>query len=224
MASDFDCAPRQQLVLDAVRRRATSVDAITRAPALADALERDVDTSLALSDLRALFDWSRGLPEGAIGRLGLSASDFLGEYYLRRVTCGDFHAYTLCPQDQSYRVLHAYFTDLFLDRGVLREHAPVQVVNGSRSLEDLGDRVTRTLEPLGLRVEQPARTRPAERTVVYDYSHGRYPLTARWLASHFNATVVVPSTGTPPTPDPPAEGLAVVLGHDYALRWIGQAS
>jgi hypothetical protein len=64
--------------------------------------------------------------------------------------------------------------------------------------------------------------RPAAQTVVYDYSGGKYPLTAQWLASHFNATVVAPSTTTPPTPNPPSGGLAVVLGHDYALRWIGQ--
>ena len=96
------------------------------------------------------------------------------------------------------------------------------MVNGSRSLDDLGDRVTRTLEPLGIHVQQPARVRPAEHTVVYDYSNGRYPLTARWLAGRFGASVAVPSTATPPTPDPPASGLAVVLGHDYALRWVGQ--
>src|SRR5205807_2999306 len=73
-ASDFARARRQQLVLDAIRRKATSADAITRAPALMDALQHDVDTSLVLSDLRALFEWSRGLPDGSIGRLGLSAS------------------------------------------------------------------------------------------------------------------------------------------------------
>jgi LCP family protein required for cell wall assembly len=223
-ASDFARARRQQLVLDAVRRQAVSVNAIARAPALMDAMRRDVDTSLGLSDLQALYEWSRGLPDGSVGRAGLSAEDFLGEFYLRRGTCGDYRAYTLCAEDQSYQVLRAYFADLFVDGAVLRERAPVQVVNGSRSLDDLGDRVTRTLQPLGLEVRPPARGRPAERTVVYDYSNGRYPMTARWLAGHFGAAVVVPATGTPPTPDPPAGGLAVVLGHDYALRWIGQGT
>ena len=67
------------------------------------------------------------------------------------------------------------------------------------------------------------RVRPAEQTVVYDYSGGKYPRTLQWLASYFGATVQRVSAGTtPPTPNPPAGGLVVVLGHDYAVRWIGQ--
>jgi hypothetical protein len=113
---------------------------------------------------------------------------------------------------------------VFVDPPVVREAATVQVVNASRSLAELGDRVTRTLQPLGFTVAPAVRMSPAEHSVVYDYSGGRYPLTAGWLAAHFGATVVEARSATPPTPSPPAGGLAVVLGHDYALRWIGQGT
>lgn len=221
-ASDFARARRQQLILNAIRKKATSVGAITRAPALMDALQKDFDSSLTLSDLKGLYDWSRGLSDGAVGRVGISAADFLGEFYQRRDTCGSFSVYILCPQDPSYRSLHTYFSNLLVDHRVLQEAAPVQVVNGSRTLSDLGDRVSHTLQPLGFNVQSSVRMRPEEQTVVYDYSGGRYPLTARWLASYFGASVVTPASATPPTPNPPMGGLAVVLGHQYALRWIGQ--
>ena len=224
-ATDFGRTRRQQLLLNAIRKKATSVGAITRAPALMDALQKDFDTSLTLSDLKGLYDWSRALPDGAVSRAGISATDFLGEYYLRRDTCGNFSEYTLCPEDPSYRSLRTYFANLLVDPQVLHEAAPIQVVNGSRSLADLGDRVSNTLQPLGFKVEPPVRMRPEEQTVVYDYSGGRYPLTARWLANYFGGSVVTPSSTTPSAPTPPAGGgLAVVLGHQYALRWIGQGS
>jgi hypothetical protein len=48
-------------------------------------------------------------------------------------------------------------------------------------------------------------------------------MTAQWLSKYFNATVVTPAPGAvAPTPSPPDQGLAVDLGRDYALRWIGQ--
>ena len=221
-AGDFGRAQRQQLILNAIRNKATSVNAITRARELMEALQKDFDTSLTISDMKALYDWSRGLSDGRVGRLSISTADFLDQYYLRRGTCGNFNEYTLCPEDPSYRALRSYFSNLFVDPQVLKEAAPVQVVNSSRTLDDLGDRVSSTLQPLGFKVEPAVRMRPAEKTVVYDYSGGRYPLTAQWLAAYFGGPVVTPATAAPPTPSPPAGGLAVVLGHQYALRWIGQ--
>ena len=112
---------------------------------------------------------------------------------------------------------------LFVDPSTLAEKAPVQIDNASRSLTDLGDRVSRTLQPLGLRIGPTQRVQPSEQSVIYDYSGGRYPRTVQWLADYFGASVRKVSAGTtPPTPNPPAGGVVVVLGHDYALRWIGQ--
>jgi hypothetical protein len=87
----------------------------------------------------------------------------------------------------------------------------------------MGDRVTTTLSPLGLKVVQPVRGRTSDKSVIYDYSGGKYPMTVEWLSKYFNATVVTPAPGVAtPTPSPPDQGLVVALGRDYALRWIGQ--
>lgn len=222
-ASDFGRVRRQQMLLNAIRKKAASANAITKAPALMHALEKDFDTDLGLSDLKTLYDWSGRLPDRAIGRAAITPSDFMDEYFQRRGTCGDFYTYTLCPEDPSFHMLKTYFANLFLDPKVIKEGAPVQIVNSSRSLDEMGDRVSQSLGPLGLKVAPSVRGRMAEKSTVYDYSGGKYPLTAQWLARYFNATVATPPAGAPaPTPSPPSDGLAVVLGRDYALRWIGQ--
>lgn len=223
-ASDFGRARRQQVLLNSIRKKATSVNAITRAPELMNALQKDFDTDLGLADLKALYDWSAKLPDGAIGRAAISASDFMDEYYQSSRTCGDMSAYTLCPEDPTFRMLKTYFANLFVDPNVLKEAAPIQVANASRSLEEMGSRVSQSLSPLGLKVMPPVRARTTEKSVIYDYSRGKYPLTTQWLARYFNATVVTPAASAPaPTPSPPSDGVTVVLGRDYALRWIGQA-
>jgi LCP family protein required for cell wall assembly len=215
-ASDFGRARRQQLLLNAIRKKATSIGAIAKAPGLMSALAHDFSTNLSLNDLKSLYDWGGKLPDSAVGRAAITNQDFLNESCSTAV-------YYLCPVDPSNRMLRTYFADLFVDRSALAEKAPVQIDNGSRSLFDLGERVTRTLQPLGLRVDPTQRVRPAEQTVIYDYSAGKYPRTLQWLTSYFGASVQQVSAGTtPPTPNPPAGGIVVVLGHDYAARWIGQ--
>jgi LCP family protein required for cell wall assembly len=223
-ASDFGRARRQQLLLNAIRKKATSVNAITKAPALMDALQNDFSTNLGLADLKAVYDWAGKLPDSAIGRAAITNTNFLDDYYLRQGTCGDFNQYTLCPLDSSYQMLRSYFANLFVDPRVLKEAAPIQIVNSSRSLEDMGDRVSQTLGPLGLKAVQPVRGKTTDTSVIYDYSGDKHPLTAKWLSQYFHANVVEVAAGAaPPTSSPPAGGFAVVLGRDYALRWIGQA-
>jgi LCP family protein required for cell wall assembly len=223
-ASDFGRARRQQLLLNAIRKKAASANAITKAPAMMDALQNDFSTNLGLSDLKAIYDWAGKLSDGAIGRAAITNSNFADDYYQRRGTCGDFNQYTLCPVDSSFRMLKTYFANLFVDPKVLKEAAPVQVVNSSRTLDDMGDRVSQTLAPLGLKTVQAVRGKTSETSVVYDYSGGKHPMTAKWLAQYFNATVVPVAQGaSPPTPSPPDNGFSVVLGRDYALRWIGQS-
>ena len=218
-ASDFGRARRQQLLLNAIRKKATSVNAITKAPAMMDALQHDFSTDLGLSDLKAVYDWAGKLPDSSIGRAAITNTNFADDYYQRSGSCGDPAQYTLCPVDPSYRMIKSYFANLFVDPKVLKEGAPVQIVNSSRSLNDMGDRVSQTLGPLGLKTVQPVRGKTTETSVVYDYSGGKHPQTARWLGQYFHAGVVQAA----PAPGAPDDGFSVVLGRDYALRWIGQA-
>ena len=133
------------------------------------------------------------------------------------------HIDVLCPLDPSFRTMHTFFDNLFVDAKVAAEKAPVRVDNASAGIEDLSQRVGNMLKPLGFQVESPVRRRAQPASYVYDLFGGRYPKTAEWLAGYFGAIVVTPGTPSPATGVPPAsDGVVVVLGRDYALRWSGQ--
>src|SRR5262249_23275338 len=111
----------------------------------------------------------------------------------------------------------------------LAEAAPVQLVNASNSLGDLQTRTTLVLRQVGFQLTDGVRHTPMQTSVIYDYSGGKYPQTAAWLQDFFGAQVVpatTPTRGVRGTSVPAAgektDGLVVVMGSDFARRWIGQ--
>ena len=223
-ASDYGRARRQQMILGAIRKKAATANGLAHAPQLMDALQKDFVSSLDLSDLEALYAFGGKLPDSAIGHFGITEGDLVDRFYARKGSCAEFYADVLCPVDPSFAAMKAFFAALFVDPRVLAERAPVEVVNASSTLDDMGERVTAVLRPLGFQVTDPVRRKAADHSTVYDYSGGRYALSAQWMASYFGATVVtVTDAGAAPSPPPGAStSLVVVLGRDYALRWIGK--
>ena len=223
-ATDFGRARRQQTLLNAIRKKANAVNALERAPQLMDALQKNFVSSLDPSDINALYSFTGKLPDTAIGHFGVTQDDLVQRYYMQRGSCADFYADVLCPLDPSFRTMHAFFANLFVDGKVTAEKAPVRVDNASAGIEDLGQRVENLLKPLGFQVETPVRRRVQQASYVYDLSGGRYPKTAQWLATYFGATLVTPGAASPPPGvAPTGDGVVVVLGRDYALRWTGQS-
>ncbi len=220
-ASDFGRARRQQDIMEAIKVKATTVNGFAKAPQLLDALQKNIHTDMSLSDMKAIYDWGKNLPDSSIIRVALTApSSAAGGNFLYSGNCGLGNASQLCPEDSSYRMIKQFISSVFISRSVLAERAPVQFVNGSYSYNDLGDRVTTMLDPLGLQLNDPVAHAPAAHSVILDYSGGRFPQTAQWLATYFGATVV-PATPTSPAPARGQQtyGLVVILGHDFGQRW-----
>jgi hypothetical protein len=120
-------------------------------------------------------------------------------------------------------MIHQYLGSIFIAPKALAENAPVQIVNGSTNFSDLASRVTSMLDPTGLQLADPVAHRPLARTIIYDYSGGQFPQTAAWLQSFFGGTIVH-ATATSPVAARGQQtyGLVVVLGHDFALRFLGE--
>ena len=120
-------------------------------------------------------------------------------------------------------MIHQYLASIFIDQKTLGEKAPVQIVNGSNNFPGLDTRITTMLDPTGLQLADPVAHRPSSQTLILDYSGGKFPLTVKWLQSFFGGTVVA---ATPSSPAPAAGqqtyGVVVVIGHDYALRFLGE--
>ncbi|HEX6351098.1 MAG TPA: LCP family protein [Candidatus Dormibacteraeota bacterium] len=215
-ATDFGRARRQQMLLNSIRKKATSLNALAKAPQLMDALQKNFVSSLDLSDINALYRFAGKLPDTAIGHFGITQDDLVQRFYMQRGSCADFYADVLCPLDPTFATMRNFFAKLFVDPKVAAEKAPVRVDNASLGVEDLGPRVENVLKPLGFQVEPPVRRRAQTTSYVYDLSGGRYPKTAEWLAGYFGATVEAPPAGMT------GDGVVVVLGRDYAMRWLGQ--
>ncbi|TMF34081.1 MAG: LytR family transcriptional regulator, partial [Chloroflexi bacterium] len=68
-SSDFGRAKRQQDIMQAIKKKATTVNGFAKAPQLLSALQKNINTDLTLSDMKAIFDWGKNLPDSAIIRI-----------------------------------------------------------------------------------------------------------------------------------------------------------
>ena len=78
-------------------------------------------------------------------------------------------------------------------------------------------------DPTGLQLADPVGHQASSTTMILDYSNGQFPLTAKFLQSFFGGTIV-PATpaSAPPAAGQQTYGLVVVLGHDFALHFLGR--
>ena len=223
-SSDFGRARRQQDIMEAIKKQATTVNGFSKAPQLLNALQKYISTDMSLSDMKAIYDWGKNLPNTSIIKVALTApAPGTSGNLLGVGDCGMGSAVSqLCPLDQSYTMIHRYLRSVLIDPAVLAEKAPIQFANGSNNFTDLGGRVTGMFDPTGLMLTDPITHQPSPRTYVLDYSGGQFPLTTKWLASYFGATIV---QATPTKPAPAGHqqtyGLVVVLGHDFAAHFLG---
>ncbi len=224
-ASDFGRARRQQDIMTAIKKKATTVNGFAKAPQLLDALQKNIHTDMTPSDMKAIYDWGKNLPDTSIIRVALTAPSGAAQgNLLDSYDCG-LGPYTsqLCADDPTYNMIHKYFASLLVDKKALAEKAPVQFVNGANNFPGLDQRVTAMFDPTGLLLSDPVGHRASPQTVILDYSGGKFPLTAQYLQSFFGGTVVAATPSNPaPASGQQTYGLVVVLGHDFALRFLGE--
>jgi LCP family protein required for cell wall assembly len=223
-SSDFGRARRQQDIMQAIKKKATTVNGFSKAPQLLTALQNNITTDMSVSDMRAVYDWGKNLPDTSIIRVALTAPAPATEgNLLDSYNCGmGPNVSQLCADDPSFGMIHKYISSILVDPNVLAEKAPIQIANGSNNFAGLDSRVTSMFDPTGLQLADPVGHRAVAQTVILDYSNGTFPQTAKWLASFFGATVV-PATPSNPAPAAGQQtyGLVVVLGHDFAQHWLG---
>jgi LCP family protein required for cell wall assembly len=224
-SSDFGRAQRQQDIMQAIKKKSTTVNGFAKAPQLLDALQKNINTDMSLSDMKAIYDWGKNLPDASIVRVALTANSGAAPGNLLDYgNCGLGPSVSqLCADDPSFNMIHKYLASVLIDPKTLAEKAPVQFVNGSSSFAGLDSLVTTMFDPTGLNLADPVGHQPSSTTTILDYSNGQFPLTAKWLQSFFGATVVpVTPASAPPAAGQQTYGLVVVLGHDFALHFLGR--
>jgi LCP family protein required for cell wall assembly len=224
-SSDFGRAKRQQDIMQAIKKKATTVNGFAKAPALLNALQKNIHTDMTISDMKAIYDWGKNLPDSSIIRVAITAPSGAAEGNLLDYgDCGLGPGTSqLCPDDPSYFEIHHYFAmGVFISPKTLAEKAPIQFVNAS-NFAGLDSRVTSMFDPTGLQLADPVAHRSTDQTLILDYSGGKFPLTTKWLQDYFGGTVVNATPGNPaPSPGQQTYGLVVVLGHSFAQHWLGE--
>src|SRR5258708_9563991 len=132
-ASDFGRAKRQQEIMQSIKKRARTVNGLARARQLLDALQKNINTDMSLSDMKAIFDWGKNLPDSSIVRVALTApSGAAPGNVLDYGNCGLGSGVSqLCADDPSFNMIHKYLAAVLIDPKILGESAPVQFVNGA---------------------------------------------------------------------------------------------
>src|SRR5713226_1201847 len=224
-SSDFGRARRQQDIMQAIKKKATTVNGFSKAPQLLSSLQSYITTDMSLSDMRAIYDWGKNLPDSSIIRVALTAPAPATEgNLLDAFNCGmGPYVSQLCADDPSYSMIHQYIASVLVDPAVLAEKAPIQIDGGADNFPGLEGRLTTMFDPTGLQLSDPVGHPALLETEILDYSNGKFPLTAKWLASYFGATPVV-ATPTSPAPASGQQtyGLVVVLGRNFWRRWVGR--
>src|ERR1700692_2353677 len=150
-SSDFGRAQRQQDIMQAIKTKATTVNGFAKAPQLLDALQKNINTDMSLSDMKAIYDWGKNLPDASIVRVALTATSGAAPGNL--LDYGDCglgpYVSQLCPDDPSFNMIHKYLASVLIDPKVLAEKAAVQFVNGSNSFAGLELVVTKMFDPTG---------------------------------------------------------------------------
>src|SRR5256886_4885101 len=135
-SSDFGRARRQQDIMQAIKKKATTVNGFAKAPQLLDALQKNIHTDMTLSDMKAIYDWGKNLPDSSIIRWALTAPSGAAEgNFLDAYDCGMGAAVSqLCPDDQSYNMIPNYLASIFIDPRTFGQKPPVQIANGPTSI------------------------------------------------------------------------------------------
>jgi LCP family protein required for cell wall assembly len=223
--SDFGRAHRQQDIMQAIKKKATTVNGFAKAPQLLDALQKNIHTDMSLSDMKAIYDWGKNLPDSSLIRIALTAPSPVGEgNLLDSFNCGmGPNVSQLCPDDASYNMIHKYVASVFIDPKVLGEKAPIQFTNGANNFYALDSRVVSMFDPTGLQLLDTVAHPAVSQTMILDYSGGQYPLTTMWLQGFFGGTVVAATPSNPaPARGQQTTGVVVVLGRDFARSFLGQ--
>src|ERR1700694_2242148 len=132
-SSDFGRARRQQDIMESIKKQATSVNGFSKAPQLLSALQKYISTDMSISDMKAIYDWGKNLPDSAIIKVALTASSGSGAgNLLDSYNCGmGPNVSQLCAIDPSFTMIHSYLASILIPSAVLGEKAPVQIANGA---------------------------------------------------------------------------------------------
>lgn len=199
-SSDFARSERQRSVLLALKDKAITLGVLSnpaKISGLINAFGNNVKTDLSLSDANRLYSIFKGINNNDVKSASLAGdttttSGAAGNDSL--VTTGDINGQSVVEPKaglNNYGAIQTYVHSQLQDGYLLKEHALVQVLNGT-GIAGLGQTESATLKSYGYSVATPGNAPHSGylETIVVDMSHGHDPYTKHYLEQRFSTTAV----------------------------------
>jgi len=208
--SDFDRSRRQMQVMAAIREKVLSLDILANPKKITDLINISGDhirTNMQVSEIKALIEVSKNLDvANMINKVLDTSSDGL------LVDSTDYRGYYAYPRKgiDNFSEIQAMAKNLFVPQAEDIASIRIEVTNANGKA-GLASAVSNYLQSYGYNVTKisSANSKTAK-TVIYDYSGGKYSQTVQKLASLMNAEV---QTGTG---NRSGIDIQVVVGQDYS--------
>lgn len=211
--SDFDRSRRQQQLIVAIRNKALSAGVLLNPKKLSDiinVLGNHLRTDMQLPEIQRFFELIKDLDAAKIttkvldngdGGLLVNSSNLGGYYLVPKAGVNNFK--------EIQQFVHQYFSDPYL----ASENAKIEVSNATDT-KGLGSEVSDLLTSYGYNIiKVTSSDKTFDKTVIYDYTGGKKPFTAQFLANRFSAEVK-----SQPKPTNSNIDISIVIGKNYHAK------
>jgi LCP family protein required for cell wall assembly len=222
--SDFDRAARQQLIIAALKKKATELSTLTnpvKLTGLLDALGGHVKTDFQPNEITKMASVIKDIDGSKVQSevLDTKGDDSLlidgtgripGAGSIELPRRGNF----------DYTDIQDFVKNIFVDRYIVEENARIQVQNGS-GRAGVAAQVVKSLKAAHYNMMDPTNAEEIlTKTVIYDYTGGKKPYTINYLERRFGVKVTRAAAPSP-TVDPvtgktgTVPQIRIILGSDY---------
>ncbi len=209
--SDFDRSHRQQLIMEAIKEKATSLGVISnpvKITQIINTIGDHLQTDLQLSDIEQLAVMMKDVNASNITTkvLDTSAGSPL-------TSADDSRGYVEIPKDgdYTYKSVAEYAHQIFTDPYIAKENATIEVRNASGN-SALTDQVSYMLKSYGYNVSKVVDSQTTQtQTQLLDNSSGQDPFTANYLSKRFN----VADTPSSKQSDNSNSDFVIIIGSNY---------
>lgn len=187
--SDFDRSMRQQLVMDAIRKKATSIGVVTnpvKLTSILSSLEKSFKTDLSQSQIKILFGLYGAVPEGKSMGHVLDTSSELKLLTSGRDPIGSYISYPILGFDKFSNV-HRWFRKNNPDPLLKREQPSVLVINGGKATDKQFNEFVEALKDLGYNATASKDTYKSSSKLtsskLFETKSGDKPFTRNYLST-----------------------------------------
>jgi LCP family protein required for cell wall assembly len=189
--SDFARAQRQRSMIVSIKQKAETLGVVSNPVKIAglfSALGNNVSTDISLGDADKLYNVIKNINNSNVTSIGLAGAP--NNY----ITTQDLNGQSIDVPIAgmfNYSAIQAFVRSQLQDPYILRENAPVLVLNGTTE-QGLDTSMSTTLKSYGYNVvgSGDAPTTNYDQTMVIDLSGGKDPYTRHYLEQRFNTTAI----------------------------------